>query len=70
MKVKIDKNITEYTLSIQSGHFSGTLTNINEESMRELYYKLGIFLGVNSNDDTNKERVLVWNPRSQRHEYK
>lgn len=51
-----------FSLSFNSGHFSGTLGSISTESVEELKDSLEKLL--NSNDEDNYE--LIWNPRSRR----
>ena len=64
MKINITKGQDEcYTLKIQSGHFEGELTGIDESQIDELIKNLDLVRNRRLDNTT-----IVWNPRSRRHE--
>lgn len=64
MKINITKGQDGcYTLKIQSGHFGGELTGIDESQIDELIKNLELVRNRRLDNTT-----IVWNPRSRRHE--
>lgn len=64
MTINIKKENEICSLSIQSGHFTGTLFNIPKSSLKELSDNIQEIL-----KEESSFKDVVWNPRSQRHEY-